>query len=500
MTRPNPAPFPAPPLASLADDAMCTAFEAASSYVLSLIKAPGNLTRPVDRDDSHRRGRERIAHFENLLRELGDPHRAYPVVHVAGTSGKGSVCTFVAGICRASGLETGSHLTPYLQTPLEKLVVNDRLADRGEFVELVDWFKGRHRWLRANGWRSEPRYGSTWVALTFEYFRRQNVDIAVIEAGAGGRYDLTNVVEPVVAAVTSVGLDHVLSLGPTLHDIAIHKAGVFKQGAPAIAIDTGDESFDDLKSCAVEAGAVFQSIRRGGDYWPDGATGTFSRLAYRGRNFEIGSADLGLAGAHQIENAAVACAIADALVDAGYPITQKSVEDGLTGARLPGRWEVVSDSPNIILDGAHNPDKAAALASALKTKKRGRRLALVVGVLGYKAVDGIVSELASVADFVVATEPTVYMKAPLAAADLGRIALSTGVEVAVLSDSSEALDAAVGWAGPDGIVCVTGSLYLVGQVRERWYPSSAINAQRTAFPTFPNQASNATQSRLGDLG
>jgi dihydrofolate synthase/folylpolyglutamate synthase len=196
------------------------------------------------------------------------------------------------------------------------------------------------------------------------------------------------------------------------------------------------------------------------------------------------AAELGLVGTHQIENAAVACAIADALADAGYPITRNSVEVGLTGARLPGRWEIVSDSPSIILDGAHNPDKAAALAAALKAHKDRRRLALVVGVLGYKAADEIVNELASVADFVVATEPAVYMKAPLPASDVGRIARSTGVEVAVRSDPFDALDAATRWSGPDGLVCVTGSLYLVGQVRERWYPSSAINLQGTPYPTF----------------
>ncbi len=487
MTRTNPS--PAPPRASLIGGASLRAFDAASSYVLSLIKGPGNLTRPLNRADSRRRGRERIARMKALLRELGDPHLAYPVVHVAGTSGKGSVCTFVAGICRASGLKTGSHLTPYLQTPLEKLAVNDRLAAPDEFVDLVDWFKERQHWMRANGWTPEPRYGPTWVALTFEFFRRRNVDIAVMEAGAGGRFDLTNVVKPVVAAVTSVGLDHVLSLGPTVHDIAVHKAGVFKPGAPAIAIDTGDDIFTRLKSRADGVGALFQSIRRGFDYWPETGSGGCDRLTYRGRNFEIASADLGLVGAHQIDNAAVACAIADALADAGYPITQKSVEEGLIGAKLPGRWEIVSDSPNIILDGAHNPDKAAALASALEAHKSGRRLALVLGVLGYKAADGIVNELTPVADLVVATEPSVDMKMALPANDLGRMARSTGVEVAVRPDPLEALDHAVGWSGPDGLVCVTGSLYLVGGVRERWYPSSAINVQRTVYPTFPDHAS-----------
>ncbi len=486
MKRPSRASASPPP--SVIAEADLKRFASSTNYMLSLIKGPGDLTRPLDRSDSRRRGRERVARMEALLRELGDSHLAYPVVHVAGTSGKGSVCTFIAGICRASGLETGSHLTPYLQSPLEKLVVNDRLACRAEFVELVEWFKQRQRSTRAGGLISEPRYGPTWVALTFEYFRRRKVDVAVIEAGAGGRYDLTNVVKPVVAAVTSVGLDHVLSLGPTVRDIARHKAGVFKRGAPAVAIDTGDDVLACLKGYAEKAGAVFQAIRPGIDFWPEAAPASRDRLTYRGRNFEVRGAELGLAGAHQVENAAVACAMADAMVDAGYPMTPASVQEGLAGARLPGRWEIVSDSPAIVLDGAHNPDKAAALAAALRARKRGRRLAVVLGVLGYKAAGAIVDELASVADLVVATEPAVYMKAPLPAVDLGRMVRSTGVDALILADPLGALDAAVDWAGPDGVVCVTGSLYLVGQVRERWYPAQAIESQRTPYPALVDAA------------
>ena len=466
--------------------------------MLSLIKGPGELMRPLGRSDSRQRGRERVARMAALLRELGDPHLAYPVVHVAGTSGKGSVCTFVAGVCRASGLKTGSHLTPYLQTPLEKLVVNDQLASREELVELVEWFERRRDSVRASGLVSEPRYGPTWVALTFEYFRRRNVDIAVIEAGAGGRYDLTNVVVPVVAAVTSVGLDHVLSLGPTVLDIARHKAGVFKQGAPAIAIDTGDDVLASLNRHAEEAGAVFQPIRPGVHFWPEAVTEGRDRLTYVGRNFSVRKAELGLLGAHQVENAAVACAIADAMADAGYPITQGSVEQGLAAARLPGRWETVSDSPNVVLDGAHNPDKAAALAAVLRERKRGRRLAVVVGVLGYKAAAEIVDELASAADLFLVTEPAVYRKASLSAVDLGRMARSTGVETLVRAKPLEALDAAVDWAGPDGMVCVTGSLYLVGQVRERWYLGREIDSQRTPYPACADEANRYSERPVGD--
>ena len=415
------------------------------------------------------------------MSSLGDPHLKYPVVHVAGTSGKGSVCTFVAGICSAAGLKTGSHLTPYLQSPLEKLIVDDELAAMEEFVGLVDWFKSREASRSAGGWASEASYGAMWVALTCEYFRRRRVDIAIMEAGAGGLYDLTNVVEPLIAAVTSVGMDHVLSLGPTLADIARHKAGVFKAGIPAVAVDRGDDTLPMLKLRAEAVGAPFRAIRRERDYWSEALAGSRERLSYVGPNLEIMGAELGLVGPHQVDNAALAVAIADSLVDAGYPITQQSVEVGLAGARLPGRWEIVSDSPRIVLDGAHNTDKAMALAALLRTQNR-RPLTLVMGMLGYKAVRGIVEALGPLADSVVATEPTVYMKAALSAPELAQMIESIGVEVSVRPDPVEALDLAVNSSGCDGLVCVTGSLYLVGQARERWYSQSAIALERTPYP------------------
>ena len=474
------------------------ALEKAESYLQSRIRREGNRTRPLTVGDSRQRGLDRLRRMMNLLKDLGDPHLEYPVVHVAGTSGKGSVSTMVAAIVRSAGLRTGLHVTPYLQTPLEKLVVNDRLATPEEFWDLVEWFKSRIKGAAADGRTIEARYGSTWVALTFEYFRRAAVELAVIEAGAGGRYDLTNVVSPAVAAVTSVGLDHVLSLGPTIDDIADHKAGVFKKGVPAIAIDSGDRAFATLESRALSVGAIFRPVRPGIDYWPVSGDPRWPRLTYRGRNFEVTAAEIGLRGAHQVDNGAVACAIADVLVDEGYPISQTSVLAGLRRATLAGRLEILRGAPEIVLDGAHNPDKAAALASALEALRDGRRLSLVLGVLGYKSANGIVAELAQVADFIVVTEPRVYMKAALPAEELGRIVKSVGVRFAVRPNSDDAFETAVEWAGPNGVVCVSGSLYLVGNLRERWYPSSAISLQSTQWPVQPEYIARPTPG--GQLG
>lgn len=455
----------------------------ADRYLLSLIQGPATPEGPLGRQEAARRGRERLARMRRLLLALGDPQAFYPVVHIAGTSGKGSVCAFVASICGAAGLRTGWHLSPYLQSPLEKLGVGERLASPEEFCDLVEWIRSRNVVFQTSEPELQPRYGSAWIALTFEYFRRNAVDLAVVETGVGGRFDLTNVVRPVVAAVTSVGLDHLATLGPTLADVAYHKAGVFKPGVPAIAIDRNDAATARLLAHAANAGAGLRLLREGADFYGERMDGDWPSLHYHGHCLHVDGVQLGLQGIHQLHNAAVACAVAEVLADLGYPITSSAVATGLRRARLAGRFEVLGERPPVVLDGAHNPDKAAALAASLKEFRRGRRLALVLGVLGYKSVEDIVDWLTPLADFIVATEPTVYQKASLPAAELMTLLRARGLPAAFEPDPSRALDLARGWAGPDNLVCVTGSLYLVGQIRERWYSSDRIALEGTSWPT-----------------
>ena len=415
-----------------------------------------------------------------LLLALGEPQRGYPIAHIAGTSGKGSVSAMVAAVSGAAGLRVGVHMTPYLQSPLEKLAVGERLATPEEFVELVAWIRSRLEALEGDDPDFAPRYGSAWVALTFEFFRRRQVDLTVLEAGVGGRFDLTNVVLPAVAAVTSIGKDHLTSLGPTVEDVAHHKGGVFKPGVPAVAIERPGVEYAILKRCALEAGAPLSPLREGVEFV--GSGGLEPSFSYRGVNLEVRDVPLGLKGAHQIQNAAVASAVCDSLAGSGFPLTDEALRAGLAGVRLPGRWEVVERAPEVILDGAHNPDKAAALRAALLERRRGRRLALVLGVLGYKAAGEIVAGIVPGVDLVVATEPHVYEKAPTPARELAALARRHGVKVAVRPDPLQALDAALDFAGRDGLVCVTGSLYLVGQVRNRWFPAEEIALQGTSWP------------------
>ena len=205
----DPRPEPTSPV----DRKELAAGREAAAYINGLIRGPAGPTQPRAPSDQRRRGRERLARMRRFLDALGNPQADLPVVLVAGTSGKGSVAVKIAAGLRAAGYSAGLHVTPYLQTPLEKFWLDGRLARPGELADLAAW--ARPVVERADP-RQPPTYGMVWVALTFEYFRRAGVDALVLEVGAGGRFDLTNVCDPLLNVITTVGMDHEKSLGPSL--------------------------------------------------------------------------------------------------------------------------------------------------------------------------------------------------------------------------------------------------------------------------------------------
>ncbi len=452
--------------------------EAAERDLLALIQGEASPIVAYGPREVVSRGEERLKRIRKLLDEAGRPERSYPVIHIAGTSGKGSVAAYVDAICQAAGIGAGLHMTPYLQTPLEKLVYRGRMATPREFRELVDWVRSLQNQLRSKEPRYEARYGSGWVVLTMEHFRRKEVEVAILEAGAGGRYDLTNAVSPLITAVTSVGMDHLKTLGPTIRDIAWHKAGIFKEGVPALMLESNEEVTGVLLGEAKRAGARPRVLRRGTDFIAVPGSG----VTFQGRNIQVVSACPQMPGRHQLENAVVATAIADEMVEAGFSISSEDVGRGIRNGRLPGRLELVCERPDVYLDGAHNEDKATALAKCLGELLNGRRLVLVLGVLGYKLVEAVATPLASLAARVVATEPQVYMKRAFPAKELSKIVSKYCPNVEREPDPVQAISAALAGASPEDVVCVAGSMYLVGNVRSRWYPVRRIIAAGYSWP------------------
>ncbi|CAN5122520.1 folylpolyglutamate synthase/dihydrofolate synthase family protein [soil metagenome] len=458
------------------EDRAIDLYQRAEEYVTGLIMGPPSPAPGSTKDEIRARAVERMSRLRAFLEHLGNPHLQYQTIHIGGTSGKGSTTSLVASILTASGYRTGSHVSPYLQVATEKLQINGQIAPAARYAALVQTMAQTvERWEALGNPR--PTYGEFWVAMTFLYFAEEAVDIAVIEVGAGGRFDLTNVIQPAVAAITSIGYDHTVTLGNTLPEIAWHKAGILKPGAAAVTAVTSDEALPVIQDEAGSVGADLQIVRpevafRDVETDRDGTTFVD---ALSGRRMRVN-----LSGTFQATNGALAAATVRALDN--DRITDDAIARGLASARFPGRLEIVQESPLVILDGAHNPEKIGHMVKSLPGLAGERQIILVFGVLESKNYAEMYAALRPYIGTLIATSPEVFAKPPVSAADIGGLA-DTGISVEVEDSPSAAIERALSLAGPGDVVLVTGSLYLVGNIRERWYPTERILDQGTPWPT-----------------
>ena len=451
-------------------------YERANTYLNE-----GLIRRDPPPEDQRRPSLKRREWMERFLPHLDQPQRAYPAVQVAGTSGKGSVAAMVAECLRAAGVRTGLHVTPYLQLGTEKLWVDGRYASAPEYEALIEWIRPAAEACRGP---FVPMHGLASVGICLEHWRREGVELAVMETGVGGRNDITNVLDTRVALINNIGFDHLKTLGPTLEDVAWHKAGIIRPGCRAVVLE-GTALFAARRQ-AREVGAALRVIKReaySAEAQAGGRGGTL--FSFRGRRLRLERVPLGMAGGFQAHNAAMAAACMEELDPRGRWIGEEAVIEGLGRARLPGRLEWIAPrggSPcPVLLDGAHNPDKLAAMLGSVEALRR-RRLHVVFGGLGSRRPDAALARLGELADTLILTEPQVYAKAPREAAEAAA-SVSGKVAARVLArpDPEDALDEALNAAAPGDLVLVTGSLYLVGQLRGRFYPAARVLDERTSW-------------------
>lgn len=402
-----------------------------------------------------------------LCAKLGEPQLDYPSIHITGTNGKTSVACMVAAILEETGRKVGRFTSPHLQSVCERIAVNGRPITRREFASLTERIVPYAE--QTNRETGDPlTYFELNTAQAFLYFSERKVDVAVVEVGMGGRWDATNIIPSRVQVITTVGLDHMAELGDTLEKIAWEKAGIIKEGGKVVC-GVGEEGLYRIIEGEAEAkGAVVYQI--GKDFH------LLYRLSYgldfgrvgqvvgiRGLFREYGELFVPLLGEHQASNAACAVAACEAFYGSPRGLSAQEVERGMSRARNPGRLEVVALNPLVILDGAHNPQGAERLAQALSSELDFRRLILVLGVMEDKELEGILAHILPLASEVVVTRSSTSRSADprLLAERIG------GKKPVHLADSvPEALKLAKSLAAVDDAVCVTGSLYLVGEARD----------------------------------
>jgi len=403
-----------------------------------------------------------------LLHLLGDPHWRFRSVHVAGTKGKGSTAAMIASVLSCAGFRTGFFSSPHLHSFRERIRVAGELIHEEEICRIVEQIRPAAESLE----RNNANLGSLTTfeittALAFRHFADIGVDIAVLEVGLGGRLDATNVVEPLVAVITSISLDHTQVLGTTLAEIAREKAGIIKHGGIVVSAPQQDEALDVIRDVAHDRDAKLFLV--GQDWRWQSAKGyadssAASPITVSGPFGQIDNLKVPLLGEHQLVNAATAVATLQALRLRGIEISDERIRDGIAGVRWPGRIEVLSEKPLIIVDGAHNGDSMHKLSNAIRAIFPGKRVILVFGASADKDLPGMLNEIVPLASHTIITK-----SAHPRSADTERIAsqaLSLTNSISVAPDVRTALSVAHKTARPEDIICVTGSLFIVAEARE----------------------------------
>ena len=390
-----------------------------------------------------------LSRITRLLAALGNPQNAFAAVHVVGTNGKGSTASFLSSILCAGGYATGLFTSPHLISFTERIRVDGVEIAEAEVACLTE------RVMAAAP--EETTFFEIVTALAVLHFAEKGVRIAIFEAGMGGRLDATNALNGVLCAIAPISLDHTDYLGSSIGEIAAEKGGICKPGTPIVSARQHPDAERVIARHA--AGLACPLYRCGEDFdafWQDG------RLNYRGTCMALDSMSTGISGRYQSGNAALALAAAEQLCQAGFPLTREALVAGMSRASWPGRMELFPGPPRVLLDGAHNPAGAAALAEALDEIPHDGLL-LVAGVMGDKELSGILGPLLPKVDRVFAVAPAIERALP--AAQLAFFCRESGARAQEAGSVADGIALARSAAAPGDLILVCGSLFTVGEAR-----------------------------------
>lgn len=395
-----------------------------------------------------------LVRMKELANSMSNPQKDMKFIHIAGTNGKGSTAAMLSNILTSCGYKTGLFTSPYVTNFTERIQINGKpipeeaLARETEFVRPF-----------AEKMQDKPTEFELVTAIALSYFKHSECDIVILEVGMGGALDSTNVIDvPEIAIITSIGLDHMQQLGSTIEDIAYTKAGIIKSGGQVISYG-GDDSVRAVISSVCEEKHAQLS-------WAD-----FDSITFKGQSgslqiFDFGQykdLELSLLGSYQLKNAALVLGCVNILRQKGWDITDHAVREGLKTVNWPGRFELLSDSPVFLLDGAHNPDGTSAAADSLKAVYPDKKFVFLTGVMADKDVESLFAPLIDIAECFITVTPDNPRSMP--SDKLSMILKSMSANALSCPTIDSGINTAIDIAGTDGAICAIGSLYMAGAIR-----------------------------------
>lgn len=419
-----------------------------------------------------------LKNTERLMSILGEPRNSFRSVHIAGTNGKGSTAAIIASILKESGFKVGMFTSPHLVSFTERIKINNSPISEEDVAELTSYIR---KIVAATDLK--PTFFEFITAIAFYYFACEKVDWAVVEVGMGGRFDATNVILPVVSVITNIGFDHKEFLGQSISEIAFEKAGIIKHAIPVVTAVNNSEALEVIENVAKKTGSeiyIYGKDFKGSLTFIGDRRITFD---YTSINHSIGyinnfkdykNLTLPLSGRHQLYNASLAIRTCETLRHRGFPVTDGAINDGISRLKFGGRLEWISQTPSIIIDSAHNPDAAKALADAVKEIfLEHKKIILIIGIMKDKDIEGVLSPLTQIADTIILTKPEGERAASperlkealkkLEKWDNGNSMLNS---IITTNTVDEAIERAKELWNENYIILITGSFYTTGEAKE----------------------------------
>jgi len=395
-----------------------------------------------------------------ILEAMGNPQNNFSAIHIAGTNGKGSVAAMLATIFCEAGIPVGCYTSPHLERFNERITINNTPISDNQVVQAYE------RVMAVKSLSRPATFFEINTAMAFGEFGRQGVQWAIVETGMGGRLDATNILRPALSIITNISMEHQDYLGSSLYAIAGEKAGIIKHGIPVV---TGVHQKSALKAIVSKADQEKAPVYRYGNAFRSRKPSANSRAQYSEFNYSgiqnrWPHIELSLEGDHQIRNASLALAACEVLNQNGKTaFSEETIRQGIKHTQWPGRLELVSRSPDIILDGAHNFMSARTLRHYLATRYKDRHITLVVGILDDKPYRSIMKDLTALSHRVIVTQPIINRALPVQR--LVEITAALGIEAVPIANVADAVKHAVAISKPDEVICIAGSLYVVGEAK-----------------------------------